>query len=241
VSITAFKGFDRNLQCRGFQYEEGKTYEHDGPVAVCVSGFHAVTQPIDVLRYYPPATSIYHQVELDEVVEENDGDSKVAARVIKIGARIELPALIKAQIEFVFAHAKKPGKNGVSDEENGLARSTKTNGAATASGDYGAATASGDSGAATASGDSGAATASGYYGAATASGYSGAATASGYSGAATASGRSGRARGSIGSALFLAERDADWKIINVAAVIIDGDTVKADTFYTLRDGQVVEA
>ena len=221
--ITAFKGFDRNLQCRGFQYEEGKTYTHDGPVEVCRSGFHAVTQPIDVLRYYPPATSVYHQVELDDVAEENEGDSKVAARVIRIGARFELPALIQAQIDFVFKNAKKPGQNGVSDEENGLARAVKENGAATASGDYGAATASGYSGAATASGDSGAATASGYYG------------------AATASGRYGRARGSVGSALFLAERDVNWKIIAVQALIVDGDTIKADTFYTLRDGQVVEA
>jgi len=267
--MKAWKGFNPDLTCRGFQYEEGKSYTHDSPAQLCRGGFHAVTMPLDVLSYYPPATSVFHEVELDDVTgPEEGGDSKIAGRTIRIGAKIELPALIQAQVEFVFANAKKPGKNGVSDEANGLARATKKNGAATASGDRGAATASGDSGAATASGYSGAATASGYRGAATASGISGAATASGISGAATASGyrgaatasgyrgaatasgyqsiaivtgRDGRARGKVGSWIVITERDRDWNILGVQSVKVDGDQIKPDIFYTLRDGVIVEA
>ncbi|UFS59502.1 DUF7666 domain-containing protein [Subtercola endophyticus] len=312
-TISAFKGFDQNLQCRGFQYVEGETYTQDQPAVLCGTGFHAVIQPIDVLRYYPPATSVYHQVEVAEVDGPRaDDDSKVSGRVIKIGAKISLPALIKAQVEFVFANSK-PVKGATTKAANGQAGTGEANGAATASGRYGAATASGDSGAATASGDYGAATASGDYGAATASGDSGAATASGDYGAATASGRygaatasgdsgaatasgdygaatasgdygaatasgdsgaatasgdsgaatasgdygaatasgrktvavvtgrGGRAKGTLGNWIVLTERDSDWNILDIQSRKVDGEAIKADTFYALRGRKVVEA
>jgi hypothetical protein len=133
---------------------------------------------------------------------------------------------------------------------SGAATASGDSGAATASGNYGAATASGYYGAATASGNYGAATASGYYGAATASGDSGAATASGNYGAATASGdsgaamapgRKGKARGKDGCALFLVERDDEWKIVNAWAGVVGRDGIKADTWYRLVDGKAVEA
>jgi len=203
MTIPAIKGFNPDLTCRGFQFAEGKSFTHDGPVRVCSSGFHAVTMPLDVLRYYPPNKSVYHQVELEDVQTHSE-DSKVAGKTIRIGARIELPALIKAQIEFVFKNSKKvDGASSTeartqvgTDIEHGAATVSGYSGAATASGDYGAATASGRYGAATASGYSGAATASGEHGAATASGEHGAATASGEHGAATASGDYGAATAS---------------------------------------------
>ncbi|WP_440711809.1 DUF7666 domain-containing protein, partial [Herbiconiux sp. YIM B11900] len=138
-TITAFKGFDQNLQCRGFQYVEGETYTQEGPAVLCGTGFHAVTQPIDVLRYYPPSRSIYHRVELAEVTGPRTGeneDSKVAGRSIKIGASISLPALIKAQVEFVFANSH-PVKGATTKAQNGQAGTDEVNGAATASGDSG--------------------------------------------------------------------------------------------------------
>ena len=230
-TVKAYKGFDADLKCRGFQYVEGATFTHDGPVSLCSSGFHAATQPIDVLRYYPPSTSVFHEVELEEVAARSDGDSKVAGRVIRIGARIDLPALIKAQVDFVFANAKPVA--GASSKE--------ANAAVKAEVEHGAATASGDSGAATASGDFGAATASGYSGAATASGYSGAATASGENSVAVATGRDGRARGALGSWIVLTERDDDWNILGVQAVPVDGEAIQADVFYALRGGKVVTA
>ena len=215
-TVIAIKGFNPDLTCRGFQYEVGKTYEQKNPAVLCGEGFHAVTMPLDVLQYYPASKSVFHQVELTDIApgSEDHDDSKVAGRVIKIGAKVDLTGLIKAQVDFVFKNAKKPAKGGVSKAKNGLASATEENGAATASGDYGAATASG------------------YYGAATASGDHSVALASGYG---------GRARGKVGTALFLTERAEDWTIVAAEAVIVDGAKIKADVYYRLRDGKVVEA
>ncbi|MFR8529968.1 MAG: hypothetical protein ACLVDB_01880, partial [Anaeromassilibacillus sp.] len=169
-----YKGFDKDLKCKGFQYEIGKEYECENAVA-CETGFHACERPLDVFSYYPPASSRYCEVEQSGKTDANSDDSKVASTKIKIGAEIGIPGLVKAQIEYVKAHTTMEH----TDPEAATAGDC---GAATA-GNRGAATA-GYSGAATAGGW-GAATA-GYRGAATA-GYSGAATA-GYSGAATAGG-----------------------------------------------------
>jgi hypothetical protein len=314
--ITAYKGFneiDGQLDCRGHRFVEGETYEHDGPVSLCNSGYHACLQPLHVLRYYKPGTSVFHVVQLDDATKVEAGeDSNVAARKITIGAKVSLAGLIEAQVEWVTSRAK-PVKGSTAKADNGAATASGNSGAATASGwsgaatasgesgaatasgeygaatasgwygaatasgeygaatasgnsgaatasgRYGAATASGNSGAATASGEYGAATASGRYGAATASGEYGAATASGNSGAATASGRSGaatvegehsvacatgansKAAGAVGCVLLLIERDVNWKIVGHQSVMVDGATIKADTFYALRGGSVVEA
>ena len=192
-----YKGFDKNMQCRGFQYEEGKTY-HEEKAELCKRGFHACEEPIEVLKYYAPGHgSIYREVELDEISEVRDNDSKVCAKTIKIGAKIGIPELVLAQIEHVEAHTTTKhidphmataGESGVATAGNYGASIAGNGGVATA-GNYGAATA-GESGVATA-GNYGAATA-GYCGAATA-GESGVATAgnggvaiAGHRGAATA-------------------------------------------------------
>ncbi|MFT4260383.1 MAG: hypothetical protein QM568_12280, partial [Microbacterium sp.] len=180
----AIKGFDKNMKCNGFQFEEGKTYDHGRPAVLCREGFHYVTQPIDVFWYKAPAESLYHIVEVEESTgPQPGGDSKEAARVMRVGARIELPALIKAQIDFVFANVKKSkvkSKN-----------TTEPNSLATNSGDYGASTNSGHGGASTNSGQYGASTNSGNYGASTNSGHGGASTNSGHGGASTNSGHYG--------------------------------------------------
>ena len=237
--MKAYKGFEPDLTCRGFQFDEGETYTHDGPVAVCHSGFHAVTQPIDVFGYYPPATSVYHEVELEDVVEQAGGDSKVAARVIKIGAKVSLPALIKAQVDFVFANAKEPTKGGRAASYQGAASSTGTRGAASSTGTQGAASSTGYQGAASSTGTRGAASSTGYQGAALAIGNYGTASATGAESVAIATGYSGRAKGAVGAWLVLTERDDCMHILGVQAVQVDGETVKADTFYALRGGKVV--
>ena len=99
--IIAYKGFDKDMKHRGFQYEEGKTY-HMPIAALCKEGAHACTMPLDVLGYYPPGDgSIYRMVELDEVCDEKSDDSKICAKTIKIGAEIGIPGLVEAQIEWV--------------------------------------------------------------------------------------------------------------------------------------------
>ncbi|MBR6456199.1 MAG: hypothetical protein IKS72_04620, partial [Prevotella sp.] len=173
--MTAYKGFERDLTCRGFQYEEGKEFEIDGDVSLCHKGFHACEDPLDCFGYYEPSDSVYHKVELDGVSDERSkDDTKVVAKKIRIGARLKLHELIKAAIDFRFSKTTlEPGC--VTDKERGAVSATGDNGAASATGYKGAASATGDNGAASATGDKGAASATGDNGAASATGYKGAA------------------------------------------------------------------
>ncbi|SHI23790.1 hypothetical protein SAMN02745823_03764, partial [Sporobacter termitidis DSM 10068] len=101
--MKTYKGFDKNMQCRGFQYEPGKTYEE--PTAnLCRAGFHACESPLDVFNYYPPATSRYAEVALDDVSDKRDDDTKRVGKKITVGAEIGIPGLVKAHIEYVKVH-----------------------------------------------------------------------------------------------------------------------------------------
>lgn len=83
--MKAYKGFNKDMTCRGFQFEEGKTYEHEGEVKLCESGFHACEDPLDIFGYYAPSGSEFHVVELEGVSDERKDDTKVAAKKITIG------------------------------------------------------------------------------------------------------------------------------------------------------------
>ena len=228
--IKSYKGFNRDMTCNpegtSFQYEEGREYEEDNAEA-CECGFHACEMPLDVFSYYPPSTSVYHEVEQSGKISRKEDDSKVASTKIKIGARLDIAGLVKAQIEYV----KKRTNNEHTDPKRATAGDS---GAATA-GNSGAATA-GDSGAATA-GNSGAATA-GDRGAATSRGMSEV----GKNGLAVARGNNVKVKGGIGSILVIAEENAsDFDIADWKAVIVDGENVKADTWYRLKGGKLCEA
>ena len=250
--IIAYKGFDKDMKCRGFQYEEGKTYHMPGAV-LCKEGAHACTMPLDVLGYYLPGDgSIYRMVELDEVCDEKSNDSKVCAKTIKIGAEIGIPGLVEAQIAWVkntigFDEKIKKAKGSPDKHATGYG------GAASATGDQGAASATGCRGAAAAAGYGGAASATGWLGAAYATGIQGAAAATGDQGAASAMGKAsvamasgcdGSVMGAISCAIFAVER-GEWDgntypIISVAAGIVDGVTLKEKTWYKCVGGKFVE-
>ena len=209
--MKCYKGFDKEMRCRGFQYEEGKTYEEE-KAELCNTGFHACEDPLDIFGYYPPASSKYHEVELEEITEErSEEDTKICGRRITIGAEIGIPGIVKAHVEYVKANVKKAVEAGtakavaVGDEEATSAgdrgsASAGDSGSASAgyrgsasAGDRGSASAgdrgsasAGDSGSASA-GDSGSASA-GYRGSASA-GDSGSASA-GYRGSASSFGKS---------------------------------------------------
>ena len=101
MSIKAYKGFDKNMQCRGFQFAEGETY-HEETAKLCESGFHACEMPLDVLAYYAPGDgSIYREVTLDEVTDELSNDSKRCAKTITIGKELGIGGLVEAQIKFI--------------------------------------------------------------------------------------------------------------------------------------------
>ena len=249
--IKAYKAFDKDLSCRGFKYEVGKEYEETGDIKACEKGFHACPYPLDVFGYYAPAGSRFCEVEQSGKIDDSESD-KVCSSKIRIGAELDIRGLVKAAVSYV-----KERCTNECNAEPGKPATAGDKGAATA-GDYGAATA-GDSGAATA-GDYGAATA-GDYGAATAgdkgaatAGYKGAATA-GYKGAATARGKAStgsnglsvargnnvQVKGGIGAILVIAEeRDDTYDIVDWKAVVVDGEVVKADTWYRLENGELVE-
>ena len=279
--IKSYKGFNADMTCIGKQYEEGKEYEEQSAEA-CECGMHACEYPLDCFGYYPPGSSVYHEVEQSGKVSRNGDDTKVASSKMKIGARLDIRGVVSAAIEYTKARTTTEytdpekataGYRGAATAGYYGAATAGYYGAATA-GDYGAATA-GDSGAATA-GNSGAATAGNYgaatagdYGAATAgdygaatAGYRGAATA-GYRGAATAgnrgaatsrgksaSGKNGlsvargndvKVKGGLGAILVIAEENSDdYDIKEWKAVVVDGEKVKADTWYKLEDGELVE-
>ena len=211
--IIAYKGMDSNMQCRGMQYAVGKEFSVDGDIECCGNGLHACERPLDVLGYYPPGTGArYFRVEQSgDMARERGGDSKVASRKIRVVAEIGIPGLAKAHIEYAKAHTTSE----YTDPERATA---------------------GDSGAATA-GDYGAATA-GDYGAATSRG----SASVGANGIACARGNNVRVKGGLGAILVIAEEQpTDYNIAHWKAVEVDGETVKADTWYRLVDGKLVEA
>ena len=289
--MKAFKGFNQDMTCRNFQYEEGKTYEEQ-EAKLCESGFHACENPVMCFGHYAPGTSVYHAVELEDVAPERESDTKCVGKKITIGTKLGIPEICQLTFEYVEAHctnehnaksgepvtagdrgAATAGYSGAATAGDCGAATAGDRGAATAgdrgaatAGDCGAATA-GDRGAATA-GDSGAATAgengaatAGYRGAATAGSY-GAATA-GENGAATAgengaatsrgsssSGKNGlsvargngvKVKGGLGAVLVIVEENNnDYDIKAWKAVVVDGEIIKADTWYKLVDGEFKE-
>ncbi|WP_423197883.1 Phage tail protein [Cupriavidus sp. H19C3] len=194
--ITSYKGFDKDMQCRGFQYEVGKTYEHEGEVSACGSGFHACGYPLDVFGYYPPAGSRFAIVQQSgDLSREEDGDTKVASRKLTVSAEISIVGLIKAAIEYTTSRCLPidPESPASSTGDQGAASSTGDQGAASSTGDRGAASSTGYQGAASSTGDRGAASSTGYRGAASSTGYRGAASSTGYQGAASSTGDQGAA------------------------------------------------
>ena len=104
--IKSYKGFNKDMTCLDFQYEEGKEYETEDAKA-CDRGFHACEYPLDCLGYYNPAQSVYHEVEQSGKLSRKNDDSKVASTKIKIGAEISIAGMVKAAIEYTIERAKE--------------------------------------------------------------------------------------------------------------------------------------
>lgn len=217
--IKAYKAFDKDLSCRGFKYEVGKEYEETGYIKACEKGFHACPYPLDVFGYYAPAGSRFCEVEQSGKIDDSESD-KVCSSKIRIGAELDIRGLVKAAVSYV--------KERCTNECNAEPGKPAT------AGNYGVATA-GYRGAATA-GNCGAATA-GDRGAATARGKA----STGSNGLSVARGRNVQAKGGIGAILVIAEeRDDTYDIVDWKAVVVDGEVVKADTWYRLGNGELVE-
>ena len=244
--MKAYKGFDKDLKCRGFQYEVGGEYEEQ-EANICRKGFHACENPLDTLRYYRPGDSRYCDVKLDDNGQRNNDDSKVCGKKIKIGAEIGLDGVIKAGTRFIFEKCDGATEDHVSGE-SGNAAASGVSGNAAASGESGNAAASGERGNAAASGVRGNAAASGWRGNAAASGKSGTATVTGKYGSAKALGDGclavawgpkSKARGKLGTWLVLSEYK-NGTVVDAWMVRVDGEIINPDTWYMLCDGGIVE-
>ena len=251
--MRAFKGFNKDLTCRGYQYEEGKEF-HTERAECCDTGFHACEYPLDCFNYYDPAHSVYHEVELSGEMDKRGDNTKVCATDIKIGARLSIAGLVKMAIDFTMS---KVNKEAGSDERHGFASATGYKGASSATGDYGASSATGYKGASSATGYKGASSATGDYGASSATGYKGASSVSDPTGVAVAWGHEARAKGCKGAHLILSDwrfigekywdgsykdmyNKDNWELTGAKMVVVDGEKIKEDTYYRCIEGEIVE-
>ena len=259
--MKAYKGFNRELRCKGFQYEVGKEYE-EPEAELCKCGFHACENPLDVFRYYPPASSRYCEVEMDEVDPWIEDDSKRCSKKIRIGVEIGFKGIIEAGIKFIMDSVDWANKKEFNTKHQSAATNTGYRSAATNTGDQSAAINTGGQSAAintgmqsaaintgiqsvaTNTGDRSVAINTGYQSVATNAGYWSVATVEGGESIAIATGIKSRAKGLLGCYIVLAEwcRDecGNWHIKHVQSAKVDGEKIKADTFYALKNGEFVE-
>ena len=210
--LTTYKGTEKDMKCHGgFRYELGKKYEDNGAIRCGGSGFHSCKTPLDVFRYFAPNKSRYFVCEAGGIVDEDNEDSKIASSELTLTAEIGIPGLVKAHIDYVKSHTTTEH----TDPKQATAGAC---GAATA-GDYGAATA-GSCGAATSRGS----------------------VTVGVNGTGLVRGNGVMIRGGLGAILVIAEEEENsYDLAHWKAVVVDGETVKADTWYKLMNGELVEA
>jgi hypothetical protein len=237
-TVIGVKGFDKNLQCLGYQFTIGKTHEYDGEIAMCESGFHCIDgNPLDVLDYYPLIAGDGSLNRFASVIAhgevKRDGSSKIVTGKLTVSAELKIPDLISSAVKFVMDACKgKPGDD-----------------IQAASGNSSKLAASGDSSKLAASGNSSQLAASGYFSKLAASGNSSKLAASGYYSQLAASGKNSviaaaapdcTATGADGTWISLAEFDRNGKCIGFATGCIGRDGLKPNTAYVAKGGKLVE-
>ncbi|EAZ1104605.1 hypothetical protein BRO91_23010 [Salmonella enterica] len=239
--IVTFKGFNKDLKCRDFQFEIGKTFHHDGKVEACGSGFHACECPFDVFSYYSPADSRFAEtISFGITDREEDGDTKIASASITIKAELTLPQFIQRGIEWIWSKIDKSLEQQIMCGNWSAATNTGDWSAATNTGNRSAATNTGNWSAATNTGNWSAATNTGNWSAATNTGNRSAAEVSGSQSVAAAFGIEGKARASEGGAIVLCYRDEDGELIHIRASKVGENGIMPNTWYQLNeDGEFV--
>ena len=205
--MIGYKGFDKDLKCRGVQYTIGETKTHDGTLSLCNRGLHFCESPLDTFTFYAPTSSRYAAVDADGVMGGEKNADKRVAKSLHVKAELKIPALIKAAVEFVFQKVKP--------SEGTSAHSATT-------GDYAHSATTGTSA----------------HSATT--GYYARASAMGEQSIAASLGRNGMAKGPKGGWLVLSEIGDDLKIKAVGVARVDGKKIKADTYYQIKGGKLVE-
>jgi len=224
--IIAYKGFDMNLCCKGFQYEVGKEYKHDGDLRVCESGFHACKYPNDIFEFYPSATSRYCEVELSGRIESDD--TKTVASKMRIIRELTINELCEAAVKYTQENTVENKDHNTGDwsiSSNTLRYSSSSN--------------TGDCGISGNTGDCGISSNTGDWSIAAVNGKDSIAIVEGENSVAVATGPDCTARATKpGSAIVLVERDEHWNIINIKCGIV-GKDVEAGVTYKLVNGEFV--
>ena len=233
--IVAYKGFDKDLQCRGFQYEVGKTYLHEGPVVQCSSGFHVCQSPLDVLDFYDFSEgNRFARVQIGGEVDRSD-DKKWACAELTIAAELAMPDFIRAGIEWVVAACKADGT--VKIEGGDYATNAS-------SGHYAKNASSGHSATNASSGHSAKNASSGDYAKNASSGHYAKNSAEGKHSVIAGAGRNTRAKGVAGVWISLAEYKKvgkEYRCVGFASGQVGQDGVPADTWLIAKDGKLVPA
>ena len=227
--IIAYKAMDKNMMCRGKQYEVGKTY-HEDKADCCNAGMHACENPLDVLHYYPLKDgSRFFEVECGGSVDKSAEDSKLACTELTVKGEVNFAGLVKATVNAVFNRVK--GKEPFSSGDYSTAGS---------SGNYSTAGSSGDYSTAGSSGYYSTAGSSGYYSTAAATGVYCSAKADGKDSIAVVNGACGKACGALGCYLVLTEYDDYGHMICAKMARVDGSSIRENIYYTLKNGEFVE-
>ena len=273
--IIAYKGFDKNLKCRDFQYEVGKEYEMDGDIKCCERGFHACESPLEVFDHYDMLNSRFAEVEQSGEIDKEEDTTKVCSSKIKIKAELNLVDIVKLGVEWikeVTSPSKLKKETDLNDNGNNSAQIGSSGDSAQigSSGDYAKIGSSGDYAQIGSSGDYAKIGSSGYsaqigssgdyakigssgdYAQIGSSGDSAQIGSSGdyakmestgYHSVVMAAGNNSIAKAKIGSWITLSEWDCIdgvWIPICVKTEKVDGERIKADTFYKLVNGEFKE-
>ena len=230
--ITSYKAFDKNMKCRGFQYEVGKEYEMDGEIKCCNRGFHACKSPMEVLDYYDMFDSRYAEVEQSGKIDKEENSTKVCSSRIKIKAELKLADIINIGVEWLkdITSPSKVKADGVLNDNGNRRKQIGS------SGDYAQIGSSGYSAQIGSSGDYAQIGSSGDYAQI---------GSTGEDSVIMCAGNSSIAKAKVGSWITLAEwKWSDEKKRDVPVCVkteyVDGENIKADTWYQLKNRKFVE-
>ena len=221
--IKSYKAFDKDMKCRDFQYEVGKEYEMDGHIECCTRGFHACESPLEVFDHYDMLNSRFAEVEQSGTIDREEGSTKVCSSRIKIKEELKLADIINIGVEWL----KDITSPSIVKADGALNDNGDRKKQIGSSGDYAKIGSSGDSAQIGSSG------------------YYAKIDSTGEDSVIMCAGRNSKAKAKIGSWITLAE----WKWSNeknryvpvcVKTEYVDGEKIKADTWYKLENGKFVE-
>ena len=257
--ITSYKGFDENMQCRGFQYEVGKEYEIDGEIKCCNRGFHACKSPMEVWDYYDMLNSRYAEVEQSGKIDKEENSTKVCSSRIKIKAELKLADIINIGVEWLkdITSPSKAKADGVLNDNGNRRKQIGSSGDYAkigssgysakigSSGDYAKIGSSGDYAQIGSSGDYAQIGSSGDSAQIGSSGDYAQIDSTGEDSVIMCAGNSSIAKAKVGSWITLAEwKWSDEKKRDVPVCVkteyVDGENIKADTWYQLKNRKFVE-